>query len=48
VGDSTADQQAAQGARVPFLAYKNRSLKADYHIDDLLTIKEIITQQEEG
>jgi HAD superfamily hydrolase (TIGR01509 family) len=48
VGDSTMDQQAAGGAQVPFIAYKNRSLKADYYIDDLLAIKEIITQQKEG
>jgi phosphoglycolate phosphatase len=48
VGDSTTDQQAAQGARIPFVAYKNPSLKADYYIDDLLTIKEIVTQHDEG
>ncbi len=48
VGDSTTDEQAAQGAEVPFVAYKNRSLKADYYIDDLLAIKEIITRREEG
>jgi phosphoglycolate phosphatase len=48
VGDSTTDQQAAQGARIPFVAYKNPSLQADYHIDDLLAIKEIIAQQKKG
>ncbi len=48
VGDSTNDQQAAQGAEVPFIAYKNRSLQADYYIDDLLAIKEIVTPREEG
>jgi phosphoglycolate phosphatase len=48
VGDSTTDQQAAQGAEIPFVAYKNRSLKADYYIDDLLAIKEIITPRKEG
>lgn len=45
VGDSTMDQQAAQGAGVPFIAYKNRSLQADYYIDDLLAVKEILTHK---
>ena len=45
VGDSTMDQQAAQGAGVPFVAYKNLSLQAEYHIDDLLAVKEIVTRQ---
>jgi phosphoglycolate phosphatase len=48
VGDSTTDQQAAQGAQVPFIAYKNPALQADYYIDDLLTIKEIVTDREAG
>jgi phosphoglycolate phosphatase len=43
VGDSEVDQEAAQGAGVPFIAYKNPSLQAEYYIDDLLTIKEILT-----
>ena len=46
VGDSEVDQDAAQAALVPFVAYKNRSLRADYHIDDLLQIKEIIDWRE--
>jgi HAD superfamily hydrolase (TIGR01509 family) len=48
VGDSTTDQQAAQGAQVPFIAYKNRSLKADYYIDNLLAIKEIVNDPASG
>ncbi|OGP86388.1 MAG: hypothetical protein A2Z08_10025 [Deltaproteobacteria bacterium RBG_16_54_11] len=48
VGDSETDQRAAGGAQVPFIAYKNRSLQADYHIDDLLAIKEIVTNRKEG
>jgi phosphoglycolate phosphatase len=48
VGDSMTDQQAAQGAKIPFIAYKNRSLKADYYIDDLLAIKEIISDPASG
>ena len=47
VGDSTTDQQSAQGAEIPFIAYKNPSLQADYYIDDLLTIKEIVTHRQE-
>lgn len=46
VGDSEVDQEAAQGAGVSFIAYKNRSLEAEYHIDDLLAVKEIITPLE--
>jgi phosphoglycolate phosphatase len=43
IGDSVVDQESAQGARVPFVAYKNSALQADYYIDDLLAIKDIIT-----
>lgn len=46
VGDSQVDQDSAVRARVPFVAYKNRSLKADYHIGDLLEVKEIIALRE--
>jgi phosphoglycolate phosphatase len=46
VGDSEADQRSAQGAQIPFIAYKNPSLQADYYIDDLLAIKEIITSKQ--
>jgi phosphoglycolate phosphatase len=45
IGDSEVDQEAAQGAGVPFVAYKNLSLQAEYHIDDLLAVKEIVTRQ---
>jgi len=48
VGDSEMDQRSAQGAQVPFIAYKNRSLQADYYIDDLLAIKEIINYPASG
>lgn len=43
VGDSEVDQVTAQGAQIPFIAYKNHSLEADYHIEDLLEIAGIIT-----
>ena len=47
VGDSTTDQQSAQGAHIPFIAYKNPALQADYYIDDLLAVREIVKQREE-
>lgn len=48
IGDSIADQESAQGARVPFVAYKNSALQADYYIDDLLAVKDIITRKPEA
>jgi phosphoglycolate phosphatase len=47
IGDSAVDQESAQGARVPFVAYKNRALQAEYYIDDLLAINEIIIPKTE-
>ena len=48
IGDSAVDQESAQGARVPFVAYKKDSLQAEYYIDDLLTVNEIIIRTTEG
>ncbi|MBW2248105.1 MAG: HAD family hydrolase [Deltaproteobacteria bacterium] len=42
VGDSDLDEIAAKAARVPFVAYKNRSLSADFHIQSLKQIAEIL------
>jgi phosphoglycolate phosphatase len=42
VGDSETDQISAQGAGVPFIAYKNKTIQADYHIEDLLKVAEIV------
>lgn len=47
IGDSLVDQESAQGARVPFVAYKNSALQAEYYIDDLLAVNEIITRNTE-
>jgi HAD superfamily hydrolase (TIGR01509 family) len=47
IGDSAVDQESAQGARVPFVAYKNRALQAQYYIDDLLEVKDIIIRKAE-
>jgi phosphoglycolate phosphatase len=46
VGDSETDQISAQGAGVPFIAYKNRTLQADYHIEDLLEVTGIIKRKD--
>ena len=42
VGDSDLDEIAAKAAGVPFVAYKNRSLSADFHIQSLMEIAEIL------
>jgi HAD superfamily hydrolase (TIGR01509 family) len=46
VGDSEVDEASARGAGIPFIAYKNPSLPADYHIEDLIEIAGIITRKE--
>ena len=42
IGDSKVDETAADVARVPFAAYGNPELKADYHISRLMEIKKIV------
>jgi len=42
VGDSWIDHKTARAAGVPFVAFKNRTLEADFHVDDLLEIAEIL------
>ena len=42
VGDSEVDQQSAQQAAVPFVAYKNPFLEADYHIDNLMEVARLV------
>jgi len=42
VGDSEVDFTVCQASGVPFIAYKNKSLKADYYIDNLLDILKIL------
>jgi len=34
IGDSEVDQQTARSSGVPFIAYKNGAIEADFHIDD--------------
>jgi HAD superfamily hydrolase (TIGR01509 family) len=38
IGDSQVDELAAQGAGIPLVAFRNRELSSDYHID---TLKEV-------
>lgn len=42
VGDSAVDYETARAAGVPFAAYKNPDLAADYHIRRLLDIRQIV------
>ena len=42
VGDSELDQIAAHAAKMPFVAYKNSSLTADYHIRSLKELAQIL------
>lgn len=42
VGDSLLDAQAAHSASVPFVAYGNSSLEADYHIQSLKSLEDIL------
>jgi len=42
VGDSEIDFTVCQASGVPFIAYRNKSLKADYYIDNLLDILKIL------
>jgi phosphoglycolate phosphatase len=42
IGDSEVDQMAAKAAGVPFIAYQNRSLAADFHIGSLKEITRIL------
>ena len=42
VGDSRLDEAAAKAARMPFVAYGNPSLSADYHIKNLKAIEDIL------
>jgi phosphoglycolate phosphatase len=42
VGDSIVDQETARAACTPFIAYKNRSLEAAYHVNALEEIRKIV------
>jgi len=42
VGDSSIDYETAGAADIRFIAYKNRRLQADYHVDHLMDIAGIV------
>ena len=42
IGDSKLDEEASLDAGVVFAAYRNPDLKADYHIDHLKELEEIL------
>lgn len=43
IGDSEIDEKAANSAGVVFVSYRNRELKATYHIESLREVKRILT-----
>jgi HAD superfamily hydrolase (TIGR01509 family) len=42
VGDTHVDEAASAAARIPFVAYDNPALKADYHVRNLGEIRQIL------
>ena len=42
IGDSQVDELAAKAADMPLVAYRNRQLDAQYHIDSLGEVGEIL------
>jgi len=42
VGDSKLDEMAAKASNIPLIAYKNKDLQADYHIESLREIESIL------
>ena len=42
VGDSKLDELAAKAAEIPLVAYRNRELAAEYHINNLGEIEELL------
>ncbi|MBN2032314.1 MAG: HAD family hydrolase [Deltaproteobacteria bacterium] len=42
IGDSPVDRETASAASVPFAAYKNKSLEADFHADSMADVLEIV------
>ena len=43
IGDSEFDEQAALGAGVPFVAFKNSALKARHHVESMAEIGRILS-----
>ena len=42
IGDSEVDEKTALAAGVTFISFKNRILHADFHIDDIMDIADIV------
>ena len=42
IGDSPVDFETARAASVPFIAYKNKSLEAAFHLDRMLDLLSIV------
>jgi phosphoglycolate phosphatase-like HAD superfamily hydrolase len=42
VGDTAVDYETSKGAGVVFIAYKNRGLEADFHVDSLVDIRGLV------
>jgi HAD superfamily hydrolase (TIGR01549 family) len=42
IGDSRVDELAARAAAVPLVAFRNRELSSNYHIDSLKEIEELL------
>ena len=42
IGDSVVDYETADAAGVPFISYRNRHLKAEYHLDCLMDMVGIV------
>jgi HAD superfamily hydrolase (TIGR01549 family) len=42
IGDSQVDELAAKAAQIPLVAYSNRELDAEYHIDRLGELEELL------
>ena len=42
IGDSKVDEMAARAAAIPWVAFRNRELSADYHIDSLKELEALL------
>lgn len=48
VGDSEVDRQAAAAAGIPLVAYRNRDLAADFHVDDMQALGALLLDGDPG
>lgn len=44
IGDTKMDELASRAAKVPFVAYGNPLLEADFHIESLISIRNILNE----